>query len=107
MRARGFTYRQDCIDRVLKQYGKIHCEMCGKETLFGAYNVADWQVDHKVPLALGGSHDQSNLWMLCPDCAKEKNAADLRDIYRINNPSTKKSEEVFRSKDHKLGDFNG
>ena len=110
LRARGFTYRQDCIDRVMKQYGRIRCEMCGiepEDALAG--NIPDWQADHKVPLALGGSHDPSNVWLLCPKCTAVKNASDLRAIYLHQNPSIAKKieEEERRAKDRRLDDYNG
>lgn len=85
-RARGYTYRVDCILRVLKQYGKPHCERCGYETDRASYELGDlgWQVDHKVPIALGGSpSDQDNLWLLCPTCVCVKNPMDLSKIQRM------------------------
>lgn len=109
LRVRGFTYRQDCLDRVMKQYKRIHCEMCGIEP-DKAYpdNIPDWQADHKVPLALGGSHDASNIWLLCPKCTAVKNASDLRAIYMHQNPSiARKISEEGRAKDHRLDDFYG
>jgi len=106
LRARGFTYRQDCIARVVKEFGTYHCEMCGHHFENGVDDTSQWQVDHKVPLALGGSHDLSNLWLLCPKCCKEKNAADQRDIYHALHPTADEPTQT-RAKDRRLSDFNG
>jgi len=39
-----------------------------------------WNVDHIVPLALGGVDDMDNLQLLCPACAFFKEQQDLRNI---------------------------
>ena len=94
----------------MKQYGRIHCEMCGVEPEDAfAGNIPDWQADHKVPIAMGGSHDNSNVWLICPKCVKMKNASDLREIYLFQNPSAAKKleEEKKIALNHKIDDFNG
>jgi len=37
---------------------------------------ANYEIDHTVPLFRGGSNDVSNLQCLCPDCHRDKTAAD-------------------------------
>jgi hypothetical protein len=39
-------------------------------------------VDHRLPLALGGSDEPSNLWALCPACDRAKTRADRAEIRR-------------------------
>lgn len=31
-----------------------------------------WELDHKKPLCSGGSNEESNLWVLCPNCHAQK-----------------------------------
>ena len=49
------------------------CQMCGSTVADGA----KLEVDHKVPVAKGGSSDISNLWVLCFSCNRGKSASDL------------------------------
>jgi len=44
------------------------------------FDTKDWEVDHIVPLALGGSDAMSNLQALCPRCHKAKTREDIRRI---------------------------
>jgi 5-methylcytosine-specific restriction endonuclease McrA len=37
-------------------------------------DVTDWNLDHIVPLSRGGSHDRSNLLLICAACNKSKGA---------------------------------
>jgi len=41
------------------------CQMCGRVTVNG-------EVDHKVPLHLGGQETDANRWWLCPGCHAAK-----------------------------------
>lgn len=58
-----FTQRQR-IQYAARQ--KYHCKCCGRML------DADWDVDHVVPLAGGGSNDSSNIQVLCPGCHARK-----------------------------------
>ncbi len=49
------------------------CKICGATVADGA----KLEVDHKVPVAKGGSNDMSNLWTLCFKCNRGKSASDL------------------------------
>ena len=40
------------------------------------------QIDHILPLALGGTDDRDNLQALCKPCHKIKTAQDVRNIHR-------------------------
>lgn len=59
--------------RVLARDG-FKCVYCGR----AASEVA-LEVDHRVPLAHGGSNDESNLCAACRDCNLGKNASVLGD----------------------------
>lgn len=61
-------------------------EQCGVHTVHG-------HVDHKQPMALGGSDDDSNLQYLCAPCNKAKGIAESRGIV-LTSPSSFDREEV-------------
>ncbi|WP_434046809.1 YozE family protein [Sorangium cellulosum] len=44
------------------------CQICGKRADSGAR----LEVDHKIPVAKGGTNERSNLWTLCFDCNRGK-----------------------------------
>lgn len=46
----------------------FRCQLCGAT----AKHRARLEVDHKVPVAKGGSNDPSNLWTLCFPCNRGK-----------------------------------
>lgn len=58
-------------DRVLDRDGRL-CQPCKAA---GRLTLAD-QVDHVVPLAEGGSDDDSNLQAICGGCHKAKTHAE-------------------------------
>ena len=59
---RAFILRRDCG----------LCQVCaGKKRLTLAT-----QVDHIIPKAKGGTDDEENLQSICPDCHRDKSAAD-------------------------------
>jgi 5-methylcytosine-specific restriction endonuclease McrA len=37
-----------------------------------------YEIDHKVAVALGGSNDEDNLQIVCPDCNRRKYLGDKR-----------------------------
>ena len=59
------------------------------------------QIDHIMPLSIGGSDDEANLWLLCPSCnlAKGKHSEgqdELTDkIVPLFNPRTQNWNEHF------------
>ena len=61
---------------VRKQYGKLICENCRKDMTAVEPSTAD----HKIPLALGGTNDDANLWLLCEACNKQKTKKDMAAI---------------------------
>jgi 5-methylcytosine-specific restriction endonuclease McrA len=57
--------------RVLFRDGS-RCQMCGANPARDE-NI-QLEVDHKMPLDLGGSNDEENLWVLCRQCNQGKRA---------------------------------
>jgi 5-methylcytosine-specific restriction endonuclease McrA len=53
--------------------------MCGVELARSA-----GRLDHRIPVALGGASELSNLWILCDDCDRAKTRDDLALIRRID-----------------------
>lgn len=51
---------------------KYTCQICGRLTAHG-------EVDHVVPLAVGGSNAPLNLQYLCKDCHKAKTEKEQKD----------------------------
>jgi len=53
------------------------CAQCGTiwENLYG-----NWQADHIIPLAVGGSFELTNVQTLCCSCHFAKSKADLKTI---------------------------
>ncbi len=86
-RKREYISKAD-IDKILeRQHWK--CAMCGKPLKPGRFHI-----DHKVPLALGGSNSIRNLQALCPDCHHIKTKQDRKKIAQAKK---KKKEESFGS----------
>ena len=51
-----------------------------------------WQVDHSVPLALGGAHDPSNWIGLKPNHHLEKTRKDVKAIAKVNRIRKREAE---------------
>lgn len=49
------------------------CQICGRK----ASLELTLEIDHKVPVALGGTNDPDNLWVLCFVCNRGKSASEL------------------------------
>jgi 5-methylcytosine-specific restriction protein A len=50
-----------------------HCQKCTRKIPHGD----DWAIDHQIPLARGGTNDDSNLQCLCSWCHDGKTDDDL------------------------------
>jgi 5-methylcytosine-specific restriction endonuclease McrA len=69
------------------------------------YSSYNFIVDHKVPIALGGAEfDETNLWLLCGVCNKEKTKADIAKIAKkrgeirlVKNPFLVEIKYMFES----------
>lgn len=55
-------------DRILLR-DECTCQMCGRVS-------SDLEVDHKIPLHLGGTESDDNRWCLCRECHQYKTAAE-------------------------------
>ena len=73
-------------DKILERQ-KWKCARCGKTLKPGRYHI-----DHKKPLALGGSNSIRNLQALCPDCHHVKTKEDRKKIAKAKK---KEKEEIF------------
>ena len=58
--------------------------LCGNEPCIRCGVTAE-QLDHKIPLALGGTDDWNNLQPLCKACHRAKTSEDLREIYKVTH----------------------
>lgn len=59
------------------------CDCCSREEILSIYEVArerGMEVDHIVPLAIGGLHCAKNLQALSPQCHREKTSSDIAKI---------------------------
>lgn len=76
---RGTTFTQSerwhYGPRIAARDGGFFCFYC-KEPLGG-----DYHIDHKIPIAKGGTHSLDNLVLACMPCNQEKHAKDV-DEYR-------------------------
>ena len=75
-------------DKILERQ-KWKCARCGKTLKPGRYHI-----DHKKPLALGGSNSIRNLEALCPDCHHVKTKEDRKKIAKAKK---KEKEDIFSS----------
>lgn len=77
-------------DLVLERQSRI-CPMCEKplpstEMPSGVEGVPGWtmtgpfELDHQIPIELGGSNDVENLQALCVPCHKAKTRSDIKAI---------------------------
>ena len=59
--------------RRIMQRDKFTCACCGAIRM-------DHEVDHRTPLEQGGAAvDESNLWVLCTECHKEKSRKEAQE----------------------------
>ncbi len=63
--------------RVARIYAKCngHCASCGRKLMAGE----DYEIDHKIALANGGTDDDENLQLLCEGCHLIKTGDDVSD----------------------------
>lgn len=88
------SWRKKAYQRVAERDGS-HCQVCkkpeGRWCLSGGSYFLDFdsglratkviwrpvlELDHRVPLHLGGTNDDDNLWLLCNGCHKAKTSAE-------------------------------
>jgi 5-methylcytosine-specific restriction endonuclease McrA len=61
-------------ERVLERFGGI-CQMCKRST-----DERGFDLDHHIPLAIGGEDVEDNLRPLCVPCHRLKTRGDVGDI---------------------------
>jgi len=71
---KGFTAAQR--RKVAEDFGGA-CSAC-ETALTGA-----WHIDHVIPLALGGRHDEGNWVPICVGCHKAKTRTDVKAIAKV------------------------
>lgn len=59
--------------RVFERWGGV-CGLSGRKIRAGD----KWELDHRIPLILGGKHAESNLWPTLSDAHKAKTARDVQ-----------------------------
>jgi hypothetical protein len=57
------------------------CQICGARAVDGE----QLHIDHRTPVALGGTNDPSNLWTLCRTCNLGKGTRELIDPERVRS----------------------
>lgn len=57
---------------VYDEHGR-RCGVCGA-------SEGEFHIDHKVPLARGGTNDRRNLWVLCAPCNVSKGARTVEEF---------------------------
>lgn len=72
--------------RVFERYGGV-CQLSKVKIQVGD----KWQADHRVPLGLGGKHEEENLWPVLVEPHKEKTADDIKDIRKAQRIALKHS----------------
>ena len=71
------------LRRAVIAAAKGRCQACDGPT-------DEFEVDHYIPVALGGTNDLSNLQALCPPCHKLKTKKDVKDIAKSNRIRAKR-----------------
>lgn len=63
------------------------CQNCTRKIM----GFEDWDIDHVLPLACGGTNDEENLQVLCPSCHGRKTPDDVSDAAKIKRVAIKHS----------------
>ncbi len=67
--------------------------------------MARLEIEHIIPIAQGGTNDETNLWLACPLCNSHKSdkisAVDpeTSEMYPLFNPRTQRWQDHFRWSD--------
>ena len=69
-------YTPSTLESIYRQSGG-HCTYCAEPIYLMAYGEPEWwdgawQVDHNIPVSLGGNDDWANLRAACTRCNREK-----------------------------------
>lgn len=69
-RIRGWALTK-IIKRISQRDG-YKCQICGRV-------ITDGEIDHRVPLHLGGAESDANRWLLCVDCHRLKTEKEEKE----------------------------
>lgn len=58
--------------RILERDGE-YCGLCAD--IFGPF-----EIDHRLPICRGGTHDDTNLWVLCDCCNRDKGSMTVEEF---------------------------
>jgi hypothetical protein len=91
------------IERRVRKNAQNRCGYClSPQRLV----MARLEMEHIIPIAKGGSNDESNLWLACPICNRYKSDkitnidSETGEIVKLFNPRTQVwSEHFFWTKD--------
>lgn len=72
--------------RVFERYGGV-CQLTGAKIQVGQ----EWDLDHRIPLGLGGEHAEHNLWPVLKAPHRLKTADDTRAIRKAQRIALKHS----------------
>jgi CRISPR/Cas system Type II protein with McrA/HNH and RuvC-like nuclease domain len=64
-----------------------YCRYCGKRVCWKNYGRQGergaWEIDHSVPIALGGTDNLRNLWPACIECNRDKSTMTGPEYMRL------------------------
>ena len=66
---------KDVRFRILRR-DKFRCQLCGSNP-----SEASLHVDHRMPVAAGGTNDEANLWTLCSTCNLAKSDKIMEELF--------------------------
>jgi len=84
------------IDRRVREAAKDSCGYCLSPQWLV---MARLEIEHIVPVVLGGTNDESNLWLSCPLCNRAKAGRNT-----AVDPSTNAVESLFNPRMQRWGD---
>lgn len=91
------TRRKSIRHKVIAAQG-LRCQQCGKDVSLPAGNGFvtrrrdSAEIDHRVPVALGGADDPAQCEVLCRRCHKAKTRADVRRIAKAKRVGRRQAE---------------
>jgi len=59
---------------------RAYCHLCGQKIQVGER----WEVEHRIPLAMGGADDETNMSPAHVACHVEKTRVDRRDLAKVD-----------------------
>lgn len=72
-RAGAHIKESDLEAIILRQCGE--CKTCGDDI-----GTVPWEIDHIIPVSVGGSHSPANLQILCKRCNRAKDNGSMREF---------------------------